>query len=145
MLVSFVSLSSCFKSRAKEMDSPVCRHCPKNSTAKNTSTSWTDCRCAVGEINRTEDGTLSCQCPRGEALVDAQPGSEHCEPCLDLKIHCEDPGTNASTALVLNGHARLHNGSYRAYKCLDADRCKPSECAEGRAMQLPRICGYGSK
>ena len=130
MLSGFLS----FRCAAEEMNSPQCSSCPPNSKSSKASESWQACECSFGAISAA-DSALRCQCPASQALV-AQHSSEHCVPCAKLHLQCPEPGSNATTADVIKGYARLRRKSSKVFKCLDSERCVPSGCGAGLASRV---------
>lgn len=120
------------------MNSQKCQSCPHNSDAPEASSSWKDCMCVIGTIQE-KNGSLSCECPSGEAFIDVQPGPERCESCQKLKLDCPNAGSNASTAPVQNGRARLQLRSYKVHQCLDPAQCLSSGCAEGQSESFLQV------
>ena len=118
---------------SSEVNSTQCSACPASSSAIEGSDSWSACRCSFGQIS---PASLRCQCPAEQALV-ASGGSEHCVPCAELHLQCPQAGSNATTAEVLSGYARLEENSSKVFQCLDKQRCTPSGCGAGGATKPP--------
>ena len=119
----------------EEVNSTKCTSCPPGSNSTEASQSWSACECSFGQISEAEGG-LRCQCPAGQALV-ASRGSEHCEPCSELHLQCPQRGSNATTANVSHGYARLEANSSKVFQCLEKQRCTPSGCGAGLATKSP--------
>eukprot|EP00435_Cladocopium_sp_Y103_P046232 s1552_g13.t1 len=120
------------------MNETLCKPCPPNSNASAGAISQNDCKCIYGSIENASHGRLACHCPKGEALSTAD--GHICVACSKLHLQCPDHGTIAAEAAVKFGYARLHSGSEKVYRCLNAEHCVSSGCGTGYTGPLCSDC-----